>query len=322
MTGGNFVAALVVGLIVFAAAMFGLRARGVRRLRKRLEPHVPAEQARAGKRPRAGLRAVLAGAGAATERAFGGLRAWRRLVAALERADAKLRPGEFFYVMVGSGLGLAFFAVLVGLPGVLVLVTFPLGGLVPYAVLTRKGARRQQTFDDQLPDLLMTMAASLRVGHTFRQSMQSVVQEGQEPASKEFGRALLEADLGRPLDRALSEMAKRLGSSNFDYVINVVTIQREVGGSLANLFDSVSETVRQRQQFTQKVKALTAMGRMSSYVLIAMPFVAVGGLSLIHYSYMAPLFNTSTGRVLIVVALAGIVIGTLILRKIVSFKMA
>ncbi|HEX9416214.1 MAG TPA: type II secretion system F family protein [Gaiellaceae bacterium] len=322
MTAGNLVAALVLGLIVFAATMFGLRARAVRRLRRRLAAHVPTEQAGAGKRPVARMRSAFSGVVKATESALGGARIWGKLVAALERADSPLRPGEFFYVVLGSGLLLSFFFVLVGVPTAFVLVTFPLGGLLPCVIVNLKAARRQKRFDEQLPDLLMTMAASLRVGHTFRQSMQSVVHQGLEPAKKEFGRALLETDLGRPLDRALAEMAKRLGSSNFDYVINVVTIQREVGGSLADLFDSVSETVRQRQQFTQKVKALTAMGRMSSYILVAMPFVAVGGLSLIHYPYMAPLFTTSTGRILIFVSLGGIVIGSLILRKIVSFRMS
>lgn len=322
MTAGNLLAALVLGLIVFAATMFGLRARSVRRLRRRLEPHVPSEQAGAGTRRVARMRSAFSGVAQATESALGGLRIWGKLVAALERADSPLRPGEFFYVLLGSGLLLSFFFLLVGLPPAFVLVTFPLGGLVPCVILNLKAGRRQGRFDEQLPDLLMTMAASLRVGHTFRQAMQSVVHQGLEPAKTEFGRALLEADLGRPLDRSLAEMAKRLGSSNFDYVINVVTIQREVGGSLADLFDSVSETVRQRQQFTQKVRALTAMGRMSTYVLVAMPFVAVGGLSLIHYPYMAPLFTTSTGRILIVVALCGIAIGSIILRKIVSFRMS
>jgi tight adherence protein B len=321
MTVGNLSAALALGVIVFAATMFALRARSVRRLRRRLKAHVPMEQA-ARRRPVERLRSAFSGASTAIEGALGGLRIWGKLVAALERADAPLRPGEFFYVVLGSGFLLSFFFLALGLPAAVVLLTFPLGCVVPCVILNAKAGRRQRRFDDQLPDLLMTMAASLRVGHTFRQSMQSVVDQGLEPAKKEFGRALLEADLGRPLDRSLAEMAKRLGSSNFDYVINVVTIQREVGGSLADLFDSVSETVRQRQQFTQKVKALTAMGRMSAYILVAMPFVAVGGLSLIHYSYMQPLFTTSTGRILIFVALGGIAVGSLILRKIVSFRMA
>jgi tight adherence protein B len=152
--------------------------------------------------------------------------------------------------------------------------------------------------------------------------MQAVVKESQEPASKEFKRVLLETDLGRPPDEALSDMATRLGSSNFDYVVSVVSIQREVGGSLATLFDMVSETVRQRQQFAKKMRSLTAMGRVSAYILIVLPFVLVALLSIINYNYMKPLFTTATGRFLIVVALCGMAIGSLVLKKIVSFRMA
>ena len=83
---------------------------------------------------------------------------------------------------------------------------------------------------------------------------------------------LTEAGLGRPMDDALAEMADRIGSENFSFAITAVTIQRQVGGSLASLFDMVAETVRNRQQFARKIRSLTAMGRMSAYTLIAIPF--------------------------------------------------
>jgi tight adherence protein B len=319
--GGHLVASALVGVLVFLAAIFALRARGVGRLRKRLEPHVPAEEAIT-RRPVDRLQHKLAGLFAATDRLFGGSRLWRKLAAALERADSSMRPAELFHVMAAAGFVLMLFLAAGGFPFVLALLASPIGALLPYVLVARKGGKRQKAFDEQLPDLLMTMAASVRVGHTFRQSMQAVVAEGQEPASKEFQRALVETDFGRPIDRALAEMAQRLGSRNFDYVINVVTIQREVGGSLATLFDMVSDTVRQRQQFTKKVRALTAMGRMSAYILSALPFAGLALLSAINPHYAAPLFTTSTGRILVVAALCGMVIGGIILKKIVSFRLA
>ncbi len=317
MRAGDLLAAAAVGLAVFLAITYASRGRKATRLRKRLAPHVPVES-QGDKRPR---RTLFEPALKATERALGGSRLWRKLAAVLERADSSLRPSGLVWLMIGSGLVPALLLVLIGAPAVVVLILFMLLALAPYAVLSAKGARRRRAFDDQLPDLLMTMAASVRVGHTFRQAMQSVVDEGQEPASKEFGRALLDTDLGRPVDRALREMAQRLGSRNFDYVINAVTIQREVGGSLATLLDVVSKTVRQRQQFTKKVSALTAQGRLSAYVLVVLPFIAVGILSAIDPHYMAPLFSTSAGRVLISVALCGMVVGSLVLKKVVSFRM-
>ena len=142
---------------------------------------------------------------------------------------------------------------------------FVAGGLA--AVRRSSGSRRSggcSAFEDQLPDLLITIAASLKAGHSFKQGLQAVVDEGQPPASEEFKRVLTETRLGRPMDDALAEMAERIGSKNFDFVITAVTIQRQVGGSLAGLFDMVADTVRQRQQFARKIKALTAMGRMSA----------------------------------------------------------
>ena len=309
----------LVGALVFAAVLLALRGRSATRLRKRLEPHV---RLAAGEERKPQRRQLFGSLYEATERAFGKARPWRKLAAALERADWSMRPGKFFYVDLLAAIVPAFLLAVVGLPGVLVVLAVPFGAAVPVAILHSKGVKRQRTFDEQLPQLLLTMAASVRVGHSFRQGMQAVVNEGLEPASKEFGRVLLETDLGRPVDDALADMARRLGSRNFEYVIHAVSIQREAGGSLGELFDLVAETVRHRQQFMAKVRALTAMGRLSAYILAALPFVAVALLTAINPDYTKPLFDNSTGHLLIFIALTGIIVGSVILRKIVSFRLS
>jgi tight adherence protein B len=115
-------------------------------------------------------------------------------------------------------------------------------------------------------------------------------------------------------------MAERVGSKNFSFVITAVTIQRQVGGSLATLFDMVAETVRQRQQFVRRIRALTAMGRASAYVLVGLPFVLAAILTLINRQFMAPLWQDHIGHVLIIVGLTMMAIGSAFLKKIVSFK--
>ena len=110
---------------------------------------------------------------------------------------------------------------------------------------------------------------------------------------------LTEASLGRPLDDGLLEMSERMVSKNFEFAITAVTIQRQVGGSLATLFDMVADTVRQRQQFTRKIRALTAMGRMSAYTLIGIPFFLAGVITIVNRTYMRPLYWTRTGHMLI-----------------------
>src|SRR5439155_5977288 len=120
-------------------------------------------------------------------------------------------------------------------------------------------------------------------------------------------RVLSETQLGRPMDQALGDMSERVGSKNLSFVITAVTIQRQIGGSLAGLFDMVADTVRQRQQFTRKVKGLTAMGRMSAYVLIGLPFFIGTVVTLMNPAYMAPLYHSATGQKLLATGLVMIV---------------
>ena len=138
--------------------------------------------------------------------------------------------------------------------------------------MSYRARKRIEGIRQPAADLLITIAASLKAGHSFRHAIQAVVDEGADPAAKEFRRVLTETRLGRPMDQALAEMGDRIGSKNLTFVLNSVTIQRQIGGSLAGLFDMVAETVRQRQQFARKIRSLTAMGRMSAYVLGGLPF--------------------------------------------------
>jgi tight adherence protein B len=122
------------------------------------------------------------------------------------------------------------------------------------------------------------------------------------------------------MDDALADMAERVGSSNLSFVVTAVTIQRQVGGSLAGIFDMVADAVRNRQQFARKIRGLTAMGRMSAYVLVGVPFFMAGTITLLNTDYMRPLFQTGTGQKLLAVGLIMIGMGSLMLRKIVNFK--
>jgi tight adherence protein B len=288
-------------------------------VKARLAPHVEGTRKQR-KRQKGERLAALAGLFRATEQAFAHRRVWLKLQRKLERADLPLRTVEFAYLIVGCGFLVGVFAALSGRPSLQILIAFVVGGAIPYGFVAFKAKRRMAAFEDQLPDLLVTLAASLKAGHSFKQGIQTVVDEGQEPASKELGRVITDTRLGRPMDEALAETAERIGSNNFGFVITAVTIQRQVGGSLAGLFDMVADTVRQRQQFARKIKGLTAMGRASAYVLIGLPFFVALALTLLNPSYMHPLYATSTGHTLIMVGLMMMAFGSLILRKLVSFK--
>jgi tight adherence protein B len=312
--------ALLVGLLVLLAGTFALAAARGERLRKRLAPHLNQADARAKRKHDRQRLALFSSLFRVTEEAFSHWKHWRTLQRMLERADLPLRTVEFVYLIGGGALVFGLFAAVTAPSAFMILLAMLAGGAMPVAFVWFKGSQRINAFENQLPDLLITLAASLKAGHSFKQGLQSVVDEGREPASKELKRVLTEARLGRPMDESLQEMALRLGSKNFDFVITAVTIQRQVGGSLAGLIDMVADTVRQRQQFARKIKGLTAMGRASAYVLLGLPFFIAIIITIMNPRYMDPLYNTSTGHKLIATGLAAMCFGTVVLRKIVSFK--
>jgi tight adherence protein B len=317
---GALVLGGAVGLLVLVAGLFAFAAKKGAWLSHRLDPHVGPTEAEV-KRPDGRERLALAsGLFRATERTFGHFPRWQRMGNLIERADLPIRTVEFMYLMGGSGFLGGFIAAVVGLPSLIILAVLVVGATIPYLFVYVKARRRLRAFENQLPDLLVTMAASLKAGHSFRQGLQAVVEEDQDPASKEFKRVLAETRLGRPMDAALSEMARRLGSKDFEFVITAVTIQRQVGGSLAGIFDMVADTVRDRQQFQRKIRGLTAMGRMSAYTLVGLPFFVLGSITLINSEYMSPLYSTHTGHILLIVMLVMMAFGSLILKKIVSFR--
>jgi tight adherence protein B len=312
--------ATIVGFLGLVAALFLLRAPVGSRLRRQINPHLGEQERKSARGPVQERFATASSVMKATEKAFGHLRAWHALYRLLERANVPLRTVELVYIAVGAGLvsGLLF-----GVAGMSTLVTFGamiVGGSLPILFVAYKAKRRLAAIDDQLPDLLVTLAASLKAGHSFRQGIQAVVDEGQPPAADEFKRVLTETRLGRPMDDALADMATRIGSKNVTFVVTAVTIQRQVGGSLAGIFDMVADAVRNRQQFARKIRSLTAMGRASAYVLVGIPFFMLGALTLLNAEYMAPLYHTPTGTKLMIVGVVMIGIGSLMLRKIVSFK--
>jgi tight adherence protein B len=257
---------------------------------------------------------------AATEKALGHLKQWRAISRMLERADVQLRTVEFVWITVGAAVLMALLAFLFGASPVILIALTVTAGMIPTTWVWLKMRKRLKAFEDELPDLLITIAASLKAGHSFKQGLQAVVDEGHPPANQEFKRVLTEASLGRPMDDALLEMAERMASKNFEFAITAVTIQRQVGGSLATLFDMVADTVRQRQQFTRKIRALTAMGRMSAYTLIGIPFFLAGIITLVNRNYMHPLYYSHTGHIVMIIGLVMMGIGSLILKKIVSFR--
>ena len=318
--GGPLGVAVAVGFLVLLAALFTLTGMRGSWVRSRISVHVGETKVSSKKARKERRLEMLGNVFRATENMLGNLKQWRWVGRMLERADVPIKTVEFFWIEVVTVVVVFFFAVLLGLSAPFMLGVVAVAAAMPFSFVWLKMRKRIRAFEDQLPDLLITIAASLKAGHSFKQGLQAVVDEGHPPADQELKRVLTETSLGRPMDDALADMAERVGSKNFEFAITAVTIQRQVGGSLATLFDMVADTVRQRQQFARKIRALTAMGRMSAYTLIGIPFFIAGTVTLLNPGYMHPLYFSSAGRFLIGLAFVMMAVGSLILKKIVSFR--
>jgi tight adherence protein B len=318
--GGPLAIAIAVSALVLFGCLFFLAGIRGSWVRSRIVAHTGEGKGNSKQKRKERRSEMLSSIFATTERTLGNLKQWRKISKMLERADIQLRTVEFVWITIGAALLMAMLAFLFRAGPVVFIALTVTAGMIPFGWVWLKMRKRLKAFEDELPDLLITIAASLKAGHSFKQGLQAVVDEGHPPANDEFKRVLTEASLGRPMDDAMLEMAERMASKNFEFAITAVTIQRQVGGSLATLFDMVADTVRQRQQFTRKIRALTAMGRMSAYTLIGIPFFLAGVITLVNRTYMHPLYYSHTGHIVILIGLVMMGFGSLILKKIVSFR--
>ena len=237
----------------------------------------------------------------------------------LERAGIALRPGEFVIVAIATLL--AIFALLYKTKGLMFagIVTGVLTVFGPGKFVKRKAAKRSAAFGDQLSDTLQLLSSSLRAGQGLMQAVDSVAREGDAPASEEFKRVVVETRLGRDLVDSLRAMADRIRSEDFNWVIPAIEINREVGGDLAEVLDSVAATVRDRADIRRQVKTLSAEGRLSAYVLLSLPVGIAAFINMSSPDYLAEL-QTSPGWYLAGAAALMMVIGGFWLFKLCNIE--
>ena len=242
-----------------------------------------------------------------------------RIDKTIDAAGLSWRPGE---VIVASALlGISGFAV--GAAAIAAPVGLVLGliGLVAPAIHIRlKAARRRRAFEKQLPDVLQMMSGALRAGYSIQQALAAVAEDGQSPAGDEFRRATAEIRLGATIDDALRQMALRIGIVDFDWVVMAIEIQREVGGDLAEVLDSIAQTIRERERLRRHISALTAEGRLSGWILGGLPFFMAGMLLIINPEYLATLFESGMGLAMIAGASVLMIFGAFWMRKVIRIE--
>lgn len=237
----------------------------------------------------------------------------------LERADLPLRAAEALFFYVATALLVMIVAwVATGVP-LAALGTALLAMLLPGFVVDFLARRRKKKFVALLPDMLALLSGTLRAGYSVGQGVEAVSTEVSEPMGKELRRAVTEARLGRPLDEALTGVAKRMDSEDFEWAVLAIRIQREVGGNLAELLMTVADTMTQRERLRRDVSALTAEGRVSAIVIGMLPPGLAAVMYVINPEYITQLF-AAPGIYLLVAAGVSMLIGFVWMKKCVEVE--
>ena len=241
------------------------------------------------------------------------------LTKAFEQADANIRPSALFGIAVALALiGGMISTILVNI------YVAPVGGLLffsmPFLWLFHKRSSRLKKFAAQLPDAMELVARALRAGHSLAAGMHVVAEEMPAPISKEFGRVYDEQNLGIPLEEALKNMCNRVPNLDLRFFVTSVAIQRQTGGDLAEILDRIGHVIRERFKILGQVKALTAEGRLSGVVLIALPIGLF--LMMLHMKpdYIKLLWTEPMGVKMSIAAIVLMIIGSYAIKKIVDIK--
>jgi len=238
---------------------------------------------------------------------------------ALGGAGLKSSPSEFIVMMLAASLALAVAGALLRGPAAAVLAG-ALGPLSAWLLVKVKTGRRRAAFENQLSDMLMSLSGSLRAGHGIAQSLHSASVEMSAPMSEELARIVNEARVGRSATESMAEVGRRMECEDFEWLSQAIDINREVGGDLAGVMDHVAETVRERAQIKGQVRALAAEGKISAYILIALPFFVAAFIGLTNPGYMAPLTRTTLGWVFIGTGVVMMAIGSFWISRMVKIK--
>lgn len=239
--------------------------------------------------------------------------------ARLDAAGLKKQPADYVLIagivvvfagVMGFMLGGFVFAILMALVAIVALV----------ALLSVLTSRRSAKFDEQVPDALRMLSGGMRAGHSLLRAVDATAQESETPMAEEMSRIVNETRIGREVGASLNDVAIRTRSEDFGWIAQAIEIHREVGGDLAEVLDHVGETIRDRNQIRRQVKALSAEGRMSALVLLALPVVMFIAILFINPSYAHTFTSTVPGYIMLAVAVVMLSLGAFWLSRLIKPK--
>jgi tight adherence protein B len=211
----------------------------------------------------------------------------------LARANLRLTVSEYLLIHVGAVMaGLALGTLLKGVTGGILLAV--IGFYAPRLFVSAAQRKRAKAFGSQLADTLMLMSNSLRAGYSLLQSMETVAREAAQPTAEEFGRVTREVGLGLTPEQALLNLHRRMASEDLDLMVTAINVQHEVGGNLAKIFDTLSETIRERARIQGEIQTLTSQQRLAGIVIALLPVGLAGVLFLMNRTFFDPFFSSET----------------------------
>jgi tight adherence protein B len=311
---------IVIGVVTFAAVFLleavvqTLRFFGARKedeLKRRLQSLGTAEAVKFGL-----LRQGRLSASPVIDAILRGIPVSQRLEDLLEQAEINITVARLLTLCGGAGVLLFLLGALTAGGPLMSLLLLPMGAALPIMFVAWKRTRRSRKLSEQLPDALDMMGRSLRAGHALSSSFKMVASELPAPISLEFARAFEEQNLGLPFEKAIAQMVKRC-PSNRDLKIFAVSVivQKETGGNLVEIIEKIAETIRQRYRFFGKLDTLTAEGRMSSYILGALPIMTGFFIGFTNPPYVMLLFTTHLGNMVFGYACVSWLVGFVVMRR-------
>ena len=235
-------------------------------------------------------------------------------------AGISLRPEEFVIFWIALAFVPGMLMTFLGFHMVSTLVVVLICGLIPPLYVNMKRKKKMTLFSKQLGDALVIISNSLKAGFTFEQALVNIAKDLPDPIASEFGQVSRELDLGNSLEESLFSLGKRMQSPDLDLLTTTVVIQKQIGGNLADIIETISETIRDRVIIKNTIKTLTAQGRISGMVVAMIPVAIIAFITVINPEYMMPLFTTTFGYTLLGIGGFLELIGLLFIRKIVNLK--
>ncbi|MGE5559826.1 MAG: type II secretion system F family protein [Chloroflexota bacterium] len=281
--------------------------------------HAPSAE-EAGREPATGVKKLSRGLTALIAKLVEGRPAAATLAVRLRQAGWRIQVSEFLYISLVSAL-VGFALSLLIAPDLLMRAMLVIAGaLAPYIRLLQRTAARRRLFEAQLIDALTMIANALRSGYSFLQALDVAARELPEPIAGEFEQVLRETRVNISVDEALTNMVGRTGSADLDMAVTAITIQRQVGGNLGEVLDNISNTIRERLRARGEIRALTAQGRLSAWIVGLLPVTLTTGIYLLNRSYMQVLFTHPAGRLALALAALMEFIGVFLIRRIIEIE--